>query len=83
MIETCLYLDETGCPRRDRPKDFRARERVRTWHDRVRGDGLRSEVAGLLTRVARRAYRMRPRTNVTRISARMTTKKIAASTTAT
>lgn len=59
-MDACLYLDKTGCPWRDLPKDFGAWETVRTWHDRFRGDGIWSEIAGLLTRGVRRGRGRQP-----------------------
>ena len=60
MVDAGLYLDKTGCPWRYLPKDFGAWETVRTWHDRFRGDGIWSEIAGLLTRAVRRERGRRP-----------------------
>jgi len=53
MVNACLYLEKAGCPWRFLPKEFGPWQTVRTWHDRFRGDGIWSDIAGLLTRAVR------------------------------
>jgi len=54
MVNACLYLHKTGCQWRYLPKDFGSWHTVRTWHDRLRADGIWAEAGALLTRAVRR-----------------------------
>lgn len=53
MVNACLYLEKAGCPWRFLPKEFGPWQTVRTWHDRLRADGIWTDIAGLLTRAVR------------------------------
>lgn len=53
MVNSCLYLQRTGCPWRYLPTDFGAWETVCTWHDRFRRDGAWAEASRLLARAVR------------------------------
>jgi len=53
MVDGCLYLGAEGCRWRSLPKDFGPWQTVRGYWDRFRRDGVRADVAALLTPAAR------------------------------
>lgn len=53
IVNACLYLEKAGCPWRFLPKEFGPWQTVRTWHDRLRADGVWSDIAALLVRAVR------------------------------